>query len=433
MEEIKLNNYRKRLLDERIEEYLKIFGAVVIEGPKWCGKTWCSLYHSKSHVFLTDKNTRVLAQSEPRLIFKDERPELIDEWQLVPSIWDTVRLECDLSGKKGNFILTGSTTLLKDTNNENESEVYHSGAGRFCKFKMFPMSLYESGDSTGKVSLMDLFNNKEISGRNKEINLSEIAYLILRGGWPANIETDKSHVTIIPKEYIELLLSKDIHERKDKRRDANKMRMIMKSLARNESSEVSLNTIIKDIMDFESESERVESRITILDYLSVLDDLYITNNQSAYSVNYRSSARVGKKVKRHFIDPSLACALLDLNTEKLLGDMNTFGLLFESLVYRDLSIYMDYLKGFIMHFRDNVSGDEVDIIVELSDGRYGAIEVKLSYNDESIESAKNDLLKFYNNVKKKPEFMCIIVGNLDAYYIDKETGIYILPITCLKP
>ena len=230
-----------------------------------------------------------------------------------------------------------------------------------------------------------------------------------------------------------MLLSKVIHERKDRRRNSIKMEMLLKSLVRCESAIVTVSTLINDVSSIKSEEERIESRDIVKDYLSVLDDLYITNNQPAFSVNYRSSARVGKNVKRHFVDTSLACSLLNLDTNKLLYDLNTFGLIFESLVYRDLCIYTDYLGGRVYHFRDNVSGDEVDEIVELNDGRYGAIEVKLAYNEKTIEEAKKSLIKFQKNVQRKPEFLCIIVGDFGTAYVDKDTGIYVVPISTLKP
>ena len=209
------------------------------------------------------------------------------------------------------------------------------------------------------------------------------------------------------------------------------MRMLIRSLSRNESSTASLDTIIKDIQDDGSNENIIESRITVNDYLSVLDDLHLLNNVEAFSTNYRSSKRVGKTAKRHLVDPSLACASLDLTIEKLMNDLNTFGLMFESLVIRDLTIYTDYLDGHLYHFRDNNSGDEVDAIVEFKDGNYGAIEIKLS--EQGIEEAKNSLIKFNSNVIKKPKFMCIIVGHYEAIVQDKETGIYIIPITALKP
>ncbi len=421
-------NYSKRLIDDKLSKYLKIFGAVSIEGPRECGKTWTSLNHANSVVYMTEKDKRDLAKANPKYIFESVRPELIDEWQLVPSIWDSVRHECDNDHNKGKFILTGSTSLTKE---EKEEEVFHSGAGRIATLRMYPMSLYESGDSNGEISLLDMLNNKEVGKAVKKYELDELASLIIRGGWPENINIDSSNIDIIPSNYIETIINKDIHERKDRKRDSNKMRMILKSLARNESSPIGNDTIVKDIAEYENSDDLIESRKTIADYISALDALYLTANQEAYSINYRSSKRIGKSAKRHLVDPSLSCALLDLSVDKLMHDFNTFGLMFEALVERDLRIYMDYLEGHLYHFRDNASGDEVDAILEFKDGEYAAIEIKLNYR--SIDSAKESLLKFYNNVSKKPKFMCIIVGNYSAIIKDKDTGIYIIPITALKP
>jgi len=418
--------YQKRLIDEKITKYLKVFGAISIEGPKWCGKTWTSLNHAKSVVYMTESDKRDLAKTNPKYIFLTDRPQLIDEWQLVPSIWDSVRHECDEDKNKGKFILTGSTTLLKD----EKEEVFHSGAGRIAALKMYPMSLYESGDSFGDISIEDMINGKDIGKSVKGSKLDELARLIIRGGWPENINM-KEDISLIPSNYIETIINKDIHERKDRKRDSNKMRMLLRSLARNESTVVSNSTILKDIEEFEDSNELTRSKDTIADYISVLDSLYLTSYQEAFSINYRSSSRVGKSPKRHLVDPSISCALLNLSEEKLMHDFNTFGFMFEALVERDLRIYMDYLDGHLYHFRDNTSGDEVDAILEFKDGSYGAIEVKLTFN--GIDDAKKNLLKFYHNVKKKPKLMAIIVGEYSAVYKDKETGIYVLPITSLKP
>ena len=425
---LRKEDYQKRLIDDKIDKYLGIFGAVSIEGPKWCGKTWTSLNHANSVSYMTENDERQLAKINPKYIFKNERPQLIDEWQLVPSIWDAVRHECDSDHVKGKFILTGSTSLTKEM---KEDEVFHSGAGRIAVFNMYPMSLYESGDSTGEVSINDILNNKVKCGSVKKYELYDIARLIIRGGWPSNIRTDNDDINIIPKSYIDTIISKDIHERKDRKRDKNKMRMLLKSLARNESSTAGYDTLVKDIMEYETTDELLESRKTVADYMGVLDSLYLISNQEAYSINYRSSKRIGKSVKRHLIDPSLSCALLDLTVDKLMHDLNTFGLLFESLVERDLRIYIEYLDGHLYHFRDNQSGDEVDAILEFSNGDYAAIEIKLSY--EKIEEAKESLTKFYNNVSVKPVFMAIIVGHFGAVIKDEETGIYIMPLTVLKP
>ena len=419
-------DYRRRLIDDKIDKYLKIFGAISIEGPKWCGKTWTSLNHSESVSYLTERGPRDLAKVDPKYIFNEKKPQLIDEWQLVPSIWDSVRHECDSSKTTGKFILTGSTSLSKD---EKEDEVFHSGTGRIATMRMHPMSLYESGDSTGDVSISDMLLGNVKGKYIRKVELDELARLIIRGGWPANIEIED--IDVIPKSYIESIVIKDIHERKDKKRDTNKMRMLIRSLARNEATIAGNDTLVKDIEQYENADELIESRQTVADYISVLDSLYLTCNQEAFSINYRSSQRIGKSPKRHLVDPSLACASLGLSVEKLLNDHETFGLMFEALVERDLRIYMDYLDGHLYHFRDNISGDEVDSILEFSNGDYAAVEIKLS--DGSIEDAKNSLQTFYNNVKKKPKFMCIIVGHYEAVIQDPDTGIYIIPITSLKP
>lgn len=425
---LRRKDYHERLIDDKIAKYLTIFGAVSIEGPKWCGKTWTSLNHANSVSYMTERSPRDLAKVDPKYIFSNERPQLIDEWQLVPSIWDAVRHECDSDHEKGKFILTGSTSLTKE---ESEEEVFHSGTGRIAVMKMYPMSLYESGDSRGDVSITDMLNNTVNCRYIRKVELDEIARLIIRGGWPENIDKSGEDIEIIPRSYIDSIVNRDINERKDKKRDSNKMRMLIRSLSRNETSIAGNDTIVKDIEEYETGDELIESRITVADYISVLDSLYLTANQEAFNVNYRSSKRIGKSPKRHLVDPSLACASLGLTVPELLNDHETFGLMFEALVERDLRIYMEYLDGHLYHFRDNTSGDEVDSILEFKDGSYAAVEIKLS--DGSIEDAKKSLMTFYNNVKKKPEFMCIIVGHYEAVIQDKETGIYIIPITSLRP
>ena len=376
-------DYRKRLIDDKIDRYLKIFGAISIQGPKWCGKTWTSLKHANSVSYMTEKSPRDLAKVDPKYIFNQDRPQLIDEWQLVPSIWDAVRHECDSDHDKGKFILTGSTSLSKE---EREDEIFHSGTGRIAIMKMNPMSLYESGDSTGDVSIEEMFSGNVNCKYIRKVELDELAKLIIRGGWPENIDKEGDDIEVIPRSYIESVITRDINERKDKKRDSNKMRMLIRSLSRNETTIAGNDTIVKDIEEFENTDDLIASRLTVADYVSVLDDLYLTANQEAFSINYRSSKRIGKSPKRHLVDPSLACASLDLTVVKLLNDHETFGLLFEALVERDLRIYMDYLDGHLYHFRDNVSGDEVDSILEFRDGEYAAVEIKLS--DGSVEDAK---------------------------------------------
>ncbi len=428
-----LNNkeYRKRLIEKKLEEYLSVFGAVSIEGPKWCGKTWTSLKHCKSEVYMDDYDVREMAKIDVRSIFNNDfkkKPQLIDEWHLVPTIWDAVRRECDKTSEKGMFIITGSTTLPSKIIKE---KVHHSGVGRIGRLNMYTMSLYESGDSSGKASLTKMLSNTQGTINNGNIEILQLAKLVIRGGWPANINVSEDKIGLIPKSYIDSILNIDMNEEIEKRRDKNKMKMLLKSLARNESSIVGNKTIIKDIEEYENSKELLSSRDTVIDYLDVLDRLHLIENQEAYGENYRSPNRVGKSPKRHFTDPSLACACLGLTPEKLLKDLNTFGFMFESLVERDLRIYMDYLDGHLYHFRDNVTRLEVDSILEFSDGEYAAVEIKLGYNQ--VEEAKRNLLNFSNNMLKKPLFMCIIVGKCPAVIKDKETGIYIIPITALKP
>ena len=423
--------YKKRLIEKKLEDYLSVFGAVSIEGPKWCGKTWTSLRHSKSEVYMDDDNVREMAKIDVESIFNkdfEKRPQLIDEWHLVPTIWDAVRRKCDETTEKGNYIITGSTTL---PNKKMKEKVHHSGVGRIGRLKMYTMSLYESGDSSGKASLTKMLNNTQETVNTGNIDIIQLAKLLIRGGWPANLNVSDKKIGLIPKSYIDSVLNIDLNEGEEKRRDKNKMRMLLKSLARNEASIVGNKTIIKDIEEYENSKELLSSRDTVIDYIDVLDRLHLIENQEAYSGNYRSSNRVGKSPKRHLTDPSLACACLGLTTDKLLKDLNTFGFMFESLVERDLRIYMDYLDGHLFHFRDNVTGLEVDSVLEFSDGEYAAVEIKLGYNQ--VDDAKKSLLNFYDNMIKKPKFMCIIVGKCPAVIKDPETGIYIVPITALKP
>ena len=423
---LKKAEYIERLVDKKIEEYLTVFGAVSIEGPKWCGKTWASLNHANSAVFLDDEETREKAELSLDLILNNERPELIDEWNLIPKTWDAIRRKCDDTVNKGNYILTCSTKL---TDEKQKETIHHSGAGRIGRIRMHTMSLYESGDSTGKVSIQDMFNGKLENQLNEKVTLEKLASLIVRGGWPSNIKVPQDKIGISPKGYIDAIIEKDIND--DKKRDKNKMMMLLRSLARNETTVVNNNTLIKDIGENATGNELIESRITIDDYLDVLNRLNIVENQPAYSENYRSPNRVGKSAKRHFTDPSLACACLDLTTEKLIDDLRTFGLMFEALVERDLKIYMEYLDGSLYHFRDNTTGLEVDSILEFRDGEYAAVEIKLGFNQ--VEDAKKSLISFYNNMIKKPKFMCIVVGFTDVIARDPDTGIYIVPVTALKP
>lgn len=421
------NGYIPRLIDKSIDGNLKIFGAISIEGPKWCGKTWTALNHSNSVVYLNntidnfkDKN---LAEIDVNLILDKDKPELIDEWQEVPAVWDAVRFKCDFDDGKGKYILTGSSVPVSD-------KIRHSGAGRICKMKMYTMSLFESGDSSGDVSLADLFDGKIKNKLVDKVTLQKIAELIVRGGWPNAIDMPIEGAIKITKSYIEAVLDKDIIEIDGVHRSKQRMEMLLRSLARNESTVSSNKVLMKDVDDNVTEEDLNISRNTITDYLIVLERLHLIENQNSFTYKIRSRFNVGKNVKRHFVDPSLGCAVLNITPEKLMNDLETMGLYFEALCERDLKIYAENIGAKLYHYRENDTGVEVDAIVELSDGEYGAIEIKLGSNkiDEAVES----LNRFYNLAEVKPKFMCVICGLYDAV-VKRPDGIYVFPITALKP
>ena len=421
------NGYIPRLIDKSIDENLKIFGAISIEGPKWCGKTWTALNHSNSVVYLNntidnfkDKN---LAEIDVNLILDKDKPELIDEWQEVPAVWDAVRFKCDFDDEKGKYILTGSSVPVSD-------KIRHSGAGRICKMKMYTMSLFESGDSSGDVSLADLFDGKIKNKLVDKVTLQKIAELIVRGGWPNAIDMPIEGAIKITKSYIEAVLDKDIIEIDGVHRNKQRMEMLLRSLARNESTVSSNKVLMKDVDDNVTVEDLNISRNTITDYLIVLERLHLIENQNSFTYKIRSRFNVGKNVKRHFVDPSLGCAVLNITPEKLMNDLETMGLYFEALCERDLKIYAENIGAKLYHYRENDTGVEVDAIVELSDGEYGAIEIKLGSNkiDEAVES----LNRFYNLAEVKPKFMCVICGLYDAV-VKRPDGIYVFPITALKP
>ena len=421
-------NYTKRLVDDEISELLKVFGAISIEGPKYCGKTWTALNHANSQVLLTKSDNpnsdyqKALINRE--LIYTDDYPELLDEWQSIEQIWDDVRTKCDEDGKSGKYILTGSSVPVKP------EKIFHSGAGRIKKLKMYPMSLYESGDSEGIVSLTDLFEYKKIAVNLKnKPSIEKLADLIIRGGWPASLKFERKNYYRLPESYIEDVLDHDINY-DGVIRDKEKMRMLLRSLARNESTLVTIEKLVSDIEEYTTKENYQVSRNTVSDYLNVLENIHLLENQLPFSEKIRSSVRVGKTTKRHFVDPSLACSMLGLKQEHLIKDLELFGFMFESLVIRDLRIYIEYLGGRIYHFHDNNTGEEVDAIVELRDGNYGAIEVKLGVG--KIDEAANNLLKFSRTCEEKPKFLCVISGMIDYAY-QRQDGVYVVPITALKP
>ena len=421
------NEYKLRLIDKRIEEYLKIFGAVCIEGPKWCGKTWTSAYHSKSEIYLGNPEgnfqNRNLAQLSPSLVLEGEKPRLIDEWQEVPPLWDAVRYQVDKMAEKGMFILTGSAT-------PNHKGILHSGAGRIARLRMRPMSLFESGDSSGKVSLQELCSDRLEPSMTGEVDLRHLIYLIIRGGWPASLSVPESEAQRLPLEYLDAVIEDDMYRIDDVKRDSRKIRLLLRSLARNESTTVTNRSLKNDVKEKDDEDIDVD---TIASYLDVFSRLFLIDDQLPFSSKIRSSVRVKQSVKRHFSDPSLACALLKATPEKLLGDLETLGFLFEALCERDLKIYAESFGGQLYHYQD-YQNREIDAVIELPDGEWCAFEIKLGANQ--IDGAADALLKLKSAIEKEkggrpPKVMGVICGLSNAAY-RRPDGVYVVPVTALR-
>ncbi len=422
-----LHNYLPRVIDAKIEEYLKTFGAVCVEGPKWCGKTWTSLFHSNSKIFIGDPagnfQNRKLAEMSPALVLEGEKPRLIDEWQEVPPIWDAVRHQVDQSAQKEQYILTGSAT-------PNHKGILHSGAGHIAKLRMRPMSLYESGDSSGTVSLEKLCRGELPPSMTGEVDLRKLIDLIIRGGWPGSISIPTEQAALLPAEYLNAVIDDDVYHIDGIKRNTNKMHLLLRSLARNESTTATNRTLKNDIREVDDEDIDVE---TVKEYLDIFDRLFITDNQLPFSTGVRSSVRVKQAVKRHFCDPSLACALLKATPASLLGDLETLGFLFEALCERDLKIYAEAFGGTLYHYQD-YQGREIDAVVELPDSRWCAFEIKLGANQ--IDAAAQNLLdiqkSFENDPKgKPPAVLCVLCGLTNAAY-QRPDGVYVVPITALK-
>ena len=416
------------MVDEQVETLLGLFGAVCIEGPKWCGKTWTSSVHCSSLIMLGDPSgdfqNKRLAEMSPNLVLEGDTPHLIDEWQEVPRLWDAVRYEVDQRGLKGQFILTGSSTpAIKG--------VLHSGAGRIKRLRMYPMSLWESGDSSGDVSIKDLFDGNVTSKRIQQADLKRLIYLCVRGGWPGAIGAAERHAGDMAKAYVDTILEYDIFKLDEKNYDTRKISMLMRSLARNESTTVSIKSLANDIT--ETDGVKVDTD-TLSNYLSLLDRLFLLRNQPAFDTNIRSSVRVKQMEKRHFVDPSIACAMLGAKTDRLLADLKTFGFMFEAMAERDLHIYAESIGARLYHYQ-NYNNSEIDAVIELEDGRWGAFEIKLGADriDEGAESllkVRSDMLAS-NPQAHTADVMCVICGMTNSIY-QRPDGVWVVPLTALR-
>ncbi len=406
---------------------MQTFGAVCIEGPKYCGKTWTARSRSESAAFIGDPannfQTRTMAGISPDLVLEGENPRLIDEWQEVPSLWDAIRFEVDKDSRKGKYILTGSAT-------PNHKGIMHSGTARIGRVRMGTMSLYETGDSSGKISLKDMFDDKLAVQATGDVKLKRLIYYVVRGGWPGNLNTPESTCGKLAIEYLKAVVDDDMYKVDGVKRDSRKVWSLIRSLGRNESTLVSNSILRKDMGAID---EIAIDPDTVSDYLDILKRLFLLDDQLAYSTNLRSSRRLLKYAKRHFIDPSLAVAALSATSDMLYNDLNTFGFLFENLCEHDLKIYAEYNGATLYHFRDE-KGNEVDAVVEFPDGTWGAFEIKLGANQ--VDAAASGLLGIKRIMEKEgdnpPKVLCVICGMTNMAY-KREDGVYVVPITALGP
>ena len=424
---MKRQTYRPRIIDSKVNEYLTAFGAVCIEGPKWCGKTWTASYHSKSEIYLGDPannfQNRKLAELSPELVLDGDVPRLIDEWQEVPPIWDAVRHKVDQKTEKGQFLLTGSAT-------PNHKGILHSGAGRIAKLRMRPMSLYESGDSSGKVSLEKLCLGELTPAMTGDVALTDLIALIIRGGWPGSLGLSVEQAALLPTEYLNAVIDDDIYRVDGVKRDTTKMRLLLRSLARNESTTVTNKTLRNDIKAVDDED--IDAN-TVAAYLDIFTRLFIIENQPPFAASIRSSVRLKQAEKRHFVDPSLACALLKATPAGLLGDLETLGFLFEALCERDLRIYAESFGASLYHYQD-YKNQEVDAVIQMPDGNWAAFEIKLGANQ--IDAAAESLVHLQQEIAadpkgKPPAVLCVICGLTSAAY-KRPDGVFVVPITALK-
>lgn len=419
--------YINRYAEKAIERALSSSGAIVVVGSKFCGKTTTSMLFQKSYIKLNTDSRIKLARLNPKQTLIGTYPRLIDEWQTVPEIWNCVKEKLDEEYMFGKYILTGSSTPV------DKSEIHHSGTGRITAVRMRPMSLFESKESRGLVSLHDLFNDKPLDmfDENEDFTLQDLAFLICRGGWPISVISDKKVSLDVTRNYYNsLFVFEDCDNENFRNKRPDILKMILRSYARNISSEASKQTIIEDVRQ---SNERTMDTKTFDDYLEALQDLYIISDIDAWNPNIRSKTSIRSTPTRHFVDTSIACRALNIFPEDLINDLESFGLFFEDFAVRDLSIYAGVYGGEVRHYRDK-AGLECDAVIHLEDGRWGAVEIKLG-GDRLIEEGARSLNTLKAKIKNKssepaPSFMMILTARGSLY--QREDGIYVVPINCLR-
>ncbi|MCI9457345.1 MAG: ATP-binding protein [Oscillospiraceae bacterium] len=425
---VKVKKYKPRIADELLKKRLLGKGAVLIEGPKWCGKTTTAEQMAGSILYMADpekeKQNLTMAEINPGRLLKGKVPRLIDEWQIAPKLWDAVRFEVDHRDELGQFILTGSAVPA------SYEHIHHTGTGRFSWILMRPMSLYESLDSTGEVSLKELFEAPEqIDGENP-LDLNRIAFLVCRGGWPRATDLEGEIALEQAFDYYDAVVKSDISRADGVTRDPERVKRLMRSYARNQGSQVT-NTFIKEDMAV-NDSDSLDTD-TVYSYITALEKIFVIEEMEAWNPNLRSKTAVRTSNTRYFVDPSIAAAALGLGPQDLIADLNTFGFLFEAMCIRDLRVFADALNGKVYHFRDKTEL-ECDAVVHLRNGSYGLIEVKLG-GDKLIEEGAENLKKLRDKIDttkmKAPSFLMVLIGAGDYAY-RRQDGVYVVPLGCLK-
>ena len=423
-----MKEYKKRIVDEILLDKLEAKGAVVIEGPKWCGKTTTAMQVAKSILRMDEPNKRnaniQMADIAPSQLLLGNTPRLIDEWQIAPKLWDAIRYEVDIRGEEGQFILTGSAVPIES------DEIKHSGTGRFTWLTMRPMSLFESEDSSGEVSLKKLFTTPEQIVGTSSLDLDDISYLICRGGWPRAVGMKEKPSLAQAEDYYKAIIKSDINRADGITKNSERVKRLMRSFARNQGSQAS-NTLFRD--DMADNEVETFSEDTVATYINALKKIFVVEDMPAWNPNLRSKTAIRTSDTRYYTDPSIAVAALGIGPKDLLNDLNTMGLLFETMCVRDLRVYTESLGGNVYHYRDK-SGLECDAVIHLRNGSYGLVEIKLG-GDNLIEEGAINLKKLADKIdttKMKPaSFLTIVVG-LGDYAYRRKDGIYIVPIGCLK-
>ncbi len=432
-----MEGYKHRIADALLDRKLKGNGAVVVEGPKWCGKTTTAEQLAGSVLYMDDPDKITehitMANIRPRDLLLGDNPRLLDEWQIAPQLWDAIRFEVDHRKGQGHFILTGSSVPIQEDDDEDIPEnqkIRHSGTGRFGWLRMRPMALYESGESNGTISLKELFTAPEMIYAKSTLTREDIAYLICRGGWPEALEMDKEIALDKAFDYVDAIAERDMSRVDKTNRSPERVRRLMRSYARNQASQATFETMADDMRANEPKALDTD---TIASYITALRKLFVVEESEAWNPNLRSKTAIRTSNTRYFTDPSIASASLGLGPNDLLNDFNTFGLLFETLAVRDLRTYADALMGKVAHYRD-VTNLECDAVVHLRDGNYGLIEIKIG-GDNLIDEGANSLKKLRDKIDttkmKKPSFLMVLIGIGELAY-RRDDGVYVVPLGCLK-